>query len=155
MSKSFEIQGAVKWFDEVKGYGFVLFDDEEHEAFLHNTTLKEYGAAGIHDGALIQCEVAERPRGYCVTRVLWIDDAEARLENHKRRARWSARDKACWLLGRGYAVEDVQDETGLPRVDILDLAAAAAHEEAAGEMAAAQRVQPRAGGRDHRRPDTG
>jgi cold shock CspA family protein len=150
MSRSFEIQGTVKWFDAVKGYGFVVFDDQDSEAFVHNTTLKEYGAAELHDGALIQCEVVERPRGYCVTRIIWIDDALARLENHKRRARWSARDRACWLLGRGYAVEDVQEETGLPNVDILDLAAAAAHEEAAGAVATTQRVQPRARRGDHR-----
>lgn len=141
MVSAFEIQGFVKWFDHVKGYGFVAFDDERCEAFLHITTLTEYGVGELHDGAIVQCEVMERPRGYCVKRIIKIDDAEARLESHKRRARWSARDRACWLLGRGYAVEEVRDETGLPHVDILDLAAAAAHEEAACAMASEQRLQ--------------
>lgn len=141
MSETDEVAAVVKWFDARKGYGFVSFDDGGPDALLHVKKLQEYGAATIHDGATIACCVAERDRGWIVTRVIRIDDVEARRRAHLKRSHWSPRERAAWMLGMGMTLEDIQDRTGLPRVDLLDLAAASAHEEAAGSVAAPEWIQ--------------
>jgi CspA family cold shock protein len=35
-----QIEGVVKWFDPLRGFGFVAMDDGGPDAFLHATTLR-------------------------------------------------------------------------------------------------------------------
>ena len=36
---SVELRGKVKWFNAVKGYGFLALESDNSDAFLHVTTL--------------------------------------------------------------------------------------------------------------------
>ena len=38
-----ELRGKVKWFNAVKGYGFLALDIDNSDAFLHVTTLRQAG----------------------------------------------------------------------------------------------------------------
>ena len=38
-----ELRGKVKWFNAVKGYGFLALDSDNSDAFLHVTTLRQAG----------------------------------------------------------------------------------------------------------------
>lgn len=149
MSESDEAHGTVKWFDAYKGYGFVVFDDGGPDALLHVKALQEYGLKTIHDGAEVSCLIAERERGWVVTSIVSIAGIKPRRKLHLNRSQWSARERAAWLLGAGMALEDIHDRTGLPRVDLLSLAAAAAHEEAAGSVAAPEWLQRATRARDN------
>ena len=42
-SASTELRGRVKWFNAVKGYGFLALDGDNSDAFLHVTTLRQSG----------------------------------------------------------------------------------------------------------------
>ena len=39
------LQGKVKWFNPVKGFGFIEREDKEKDVFVHISAVKE---AGIH-----------------------------------------------------------------------------------------------------------
>ena len=39
-----ELRGKVKWFNAVKGYGFLALDSDNSDAFLHVTTLRQVRA---------------------------------------------------------------------------------------------------------------
>ncbi|MEO0359182.1 MAG: cold shock domain-containing protein, partial [Pseudomonadota bacterium] len=37
------LYGTVKWFDPVKGFGFIVSDGEETDVLLHANVLRNYG----------------------------------------------------------------------------------------------------------------
>lgn len=74
---AFEISGTVKWFDVVKGYGFIVPDDGKDDVLIHSSCLKQFGREALDEGATVVCEVVRRPRGYQALKVLDVDDATA------------------------------------------------------------------------------
>ena len=72
---AFEISGTIKWFDAIKGYGFIVPDDGKDDVLIHSSCLKQYGREAVEEGATITCEAVRRPRGYQALKVLEIDDA--------------------------------------------------------------------------------
>jgi CspA family cold shock protein len=72
-----EISGIVKWFNAVKGFGFVTVADSSSDAFLHLSILKESGYETLSPGATVRCEVADRMKGLQVTRIIDVDESTA------------------------------------------------------------------------------
>ncbi len=72
-----EISGIVKWFNAVKGFGFVTVADSASDAFLHLSILRESGFENLVPGATVRCEIADRIKGLQVTRILEIDESTA------------------------------------------------------------------------------
>ena len=72
-----EITGVVKWFDVVKGYGFIVPDGGGADVLLHVTVLRRDGFQTAREGARIVCEALERSRGLQAFRVLSMDESTA------------------------------------------------------------------------------
>ncbi len=72
-----EIAGTVKWFDVVKGYGFIVPDGGGADVLLHVTVLRRDGFQTAHEGARIVCEALERVRGLQAFRIISMDDSTA------------------------------------------------------------------------------
>jgi CspA family cold shock protein len=72
-----EVAGTVKWFDVVKGYGFIVPDNGGADVLLHVTVLRRDGFQTAHEGARIVCEALERSRGLQAFRILSMDDSKA------------------------------------------------------------------------------
>ena len=70
-----EISGIVKWFNAVKGFGFVTVADSASDAFLHLSILRESGFDNLLPGATVRCEVADRVKGLQVTQILEVDES--------------------------------------------------------------------------------
>ena len=51
------LQGTVKWFDPVKGFGFIVCSDEPSDILLHANVLRNFGQSSVADGADIQVVV--------------------------------------------------------------------------------------------------
>ena len=68
-----EIRGRVKWFDAVKGYGFIAADDGNGDVLLHFTALRDTGHRSVPEGATVRCAVVQRPKGRQVVRVEDLD----------------------------------------------------------------------------------
>lgn len=69
--------GAVKWFDSIKGFGFVLPDTGGPDVLLHANVLRNFGQGSVAEGARIQLRVQVTARGRQATEVLEITPPEA------------------------------------------------------------------------------
>lgn len=55
-------KGLVKWFDNRKGYGFIVYNEEE-EIFVHFTAIEEEGFKFLEENQLVTFEIMEGTRG--------------------------------------------------------------------------------------------
>lgn len=68
-----ELQGRVKWFDAVKGFGFIEADDGGGDILLHFTALRDAGRRSVPEGTTVICEAVVRPKGRQATRIVRLD----------------------------------------------------------------------------------
>lgn len=65
----------LKWFNDPKGFGFVIpEDDETKDAFIHITKLQEVGIHTLGEGASLVCAIQYGPKGAQVTQVIEVID---------------------------------------------------------------------------------
>ena len=50
-------QGTVKWFNSVKGYGFIEPEDGSKDAFVHISAVERAGLANLAEGQRVQYEL--------------------------------------------------------------------------------------------------
>jgi len=55
--------GTVKWFDTVKGYGFIRPDDGSKDAFVHISAVQRAGLAGLSEGEKVEYELVQGKNG--------------------------------------------------------------------------------------------
>jgi CspA family cold shock protein len=55
--------GIVKWFNNAKGYGFVVPDNSEQDIFVHFSSIAMEGYKTLQEGQRVQFEVTEGPKG--------------------------------------------------------------------------------------------
>ena len=65
--------GSVKWFDPVKGFGFVVADEGGPDILLHANVLRNFGQSSVADGARIQIDVQDTARGVQAVEVFQIE----------------------------------------------------------------------------------
>ena len=63
------VTGVVKWFDPVKGFGFVVADAGGPDILLHVNVLRNFGQSSVADGARVELEVQNTERGVQATQV--------------------------------------------------------------------------------------
>lgn len=73
------VAGRVRWYDALKGYGFVTPDNGGADILLHVTCLRAGGYQTTHEGARIHCLALQRSNGLQVFRILTLEDGD-RLE---------------------------------------------------------------------------
>lgn len=61
--------GTVKWFNEKKGFGFIVPDEGGKDLFVHHTNIATEGFRTLQDGQKVQYEVAEGQKGPEATQV--------------------------------------------------------------------------------------
>ena len=49
--------GTVKWFNEKKGYGFILPDDDDDDLFVHHSEIQSEGRATLNEGQKVEYEI--------------------------------------------------------------------------------------------------
>ncbi len=55
--------GKVKWFNNAKGYGFILADDSEEDLFAHYSTIQMDGYRTLKAGQAVQFETKPGEKG--------------------------------------------------------------------------------------------
>jgi CspA family cold shock protein len=62
-TKEFEVkEGTVKWFNASKGFGFIE-QDNGGDVFVHYSAIKTDGFKTLDEGARVQFEVVDGPKG--------------------------------------------------------------------------------------------
>jgi len=54
--------GTVKWFNDAKGFGFITMDGGE-DVFVHHTAIQGDGFRSLKEGAAVEFELVEGPKG--------------------------------------------------------------------------------------------
>jgi CspA family cold shock protein len=57
------LEGAVKWFEPEKGYGFISPDGGGKDVFIHITALRRSGLDGLAPGQRVRVEVIDGRKG--------------------------------------------------------------------------------------------
>ena len=70
------VRGRVKWFDPVKGFGFVLADEGGPDILLHANVLRNFGQSSIADRAGVELDVQDTARGRQAVQVHLIEPPE-------------------------------------------------------------------------------
>ena len=54
--------GTVKWFNDAKGFGFITTEGGE-DVFVHFTAIQGNGFRSLSEGAAVEFEVVQGPKG--------------------------------------------------------------------------------------------
>ena len=55
--------GTVKWFNESKGYGFIVPDDGSDDLFVHNSEIRSVGTKSLDEGQKVEYEIGQGQKG--------------------------------------------------------------------------------------------
>ena len=56
-------QGAVKWFNDEKGYGFISPDEGSEDLFVHHTGIVGSGFKSLDEGTKVTYEATQGEKG--------------------------------------------------------------------------------------------
>lgn len=57
------LKGTVKWFNNSKGYGFVVAENSTEELFAHYSSIQMEGYKSLKAGQAVQFETRQGPKG--------------------------------------------------------------------------------------------
>lgn len=74
-----EVRGVVKWFDAVKGYGFIVPAEDGFggDVLIHMSCLRQAGHEIALEGAEVVCEAVQRQKGWQAVKLLEMDESTA------------------------------------------------------------------------------
>jgi cold shock protein len=64
--------GTVKWFSDEKGFGFITPDDQGKDLFVHHSGIAGDGFKSLAEGAKVEYEAAQGPKGPSASNVRTI-----------------------------------------------------------------------------------
>jgi CspA family cold shock protein len=57
------VTGTVKWFNDAKGFGFIVQDNGGPDVFCHHTAIQSEGFRSLAEGQKVEFEVKQGPKG--------------------------------------------------------------------------------------------
>ena len=61
--KSAMVTGTVKWFNDAKGFGFIVQDNGGPDVFCHHTAIVADGFRTLAEGQKVEFDVTKGPKG--------------------------------------------------------------------------------------------
>ena len=68
--------GTVKWFNNTKGYGFILADDGSGDIFAHYSAIDMDGYKTLKAGQSVQFEAEQGPKGLHARKIQAVGGAD-------------------------------------------------------------------------------
>lgn len=78
--EAIRVRGTVKWFNVVRGYGFLTPEDGSADVFLHTTVLRNVGFERVPPGATVECEAVQGAKGMQALRIISVDTSTGQDE---------------------------------------------------------------------------
>lgn len=75
--------GTVKWFNNAKGYGFILPDEGGEDLFAHYSAIQMDGYKTLKAGQLVAFDITQGQKGYHATNIISSDSPQADELNAK------------------------------------------------------------------------
>ena len=69
--------GQVKWFNNAKGFGFILPDDGGSDLFAHYSSIGMEGYKTLKAGQMVSFDIVEGPKGLHAANIIALDEAAA------------------------------------------------------------------------------
>ena len=69
--------GQVKWFNNAKGFGFILPDDGGSDLFAHYSSIGMEGYKTLKAGQMVSFDIVEGPKGLHAANIIALDEADA------------------------------------------------------------------------------
>ncbi len=63
-------KGKVKWFNDLKGYGFITSIDDFQDVYVHHSDILADGYKTLKEGESVEYEVTRSPEGLKAKRVV-------------------------------------------------------------------------------------
>ena len=63
--------GNVKWFNDAKGFGFITAENGE-DVFVHFSSIQGGGFRSLREGAAVEFEVSQGPKGLQASNVVAV-----------------------------------------------------------------------------------
>lgn len=74
MTTDSEVSGHVKWYDAVKGYGFVVPEGGGPDIMVHASCVRAFGKMALSEGAKIRLRAGQGQRGLNASEILEVDE---------------------------------------------------------------------------------
>jgi CspA family cold shock protein len=68
--------GKVKWFNNAKGYGFIVEDGKTEDLFAHYSAIKMEGYKTLKAGQPVNFEIIQGPKGLHAVEIMRADVPE-------------------------------------------------------------------------------
>jgi len=67
MNTIVKVRGVVKWFNDTKGFGFLICDGYPIDVFVHKQQLDKSNIANLQEGDKVTCVVNQGVKGHYAT----------------------------------------------------------------------------------------
>jgi CspA family cold shock protein len=62
--------GTVKWFNDAKGFGFIVAEENGEDVFVHHSNIEGTGFKTLAEGQSVSFEMEQGQKGWSATKVL-------------------------------------------------------------------------------------
>ena len=68
------LKGSVKWFNNAKGYGFLISEDVSEDILAHFSVIEMEGFKTLRRGQAVDFELSQGPNGKMATKIVPVID---------------------------------------------------------------------------------
>jgi CspA family cold shock protein len=62
--------GTVKWFNDAKGFGFIVAEENGEDVFVHHSNIEGTGFKTLAEGQSVSFEMEQGQKGWSASKVL-------------------------------------------------------------------------------------